>query len=561
MKKYFLFGLFIIVLSLFMTRVYFHKGFPYTHDGENHLARFSNYAIAVREGQIPPRFAPNLMNHYGYPVFDFNYPLANILSLPFSAIKLNYEFTFKALIFLSVAFGCCGSFCWLQKLGLKRTTKILGMAVFALNVYLLNAIVFRGNIGEIFSICLLPWMFWSVETVTSPNFMSWKKIAAVLIATAFWLSHNIAAVFSIPFLISYAAVSLRWQKKSFIYLTTFFLVSISLSLWFWLPALVEKSATVVDSAGINVTFFDHFPTFNQLLFGPLKFGFSYAGPIDSLSFSLGIFQVACLVIGSLELLLLGIEHSTDFFSHKKNRLYAWGISILMCLIFFQLSISQPIWKIFFPIAKYLQFPWRLSMFWGVLTIPVFALCWEGTSKLGKFILGVCFIWQIIILSRIIPVDYFHRQVQDYNYFPQSTSTLNENRSKTFTYLDIGDWQPSPQVFSGDAQIVVQSWRGSRRQYDLTVQKNSTIVEPTMYFLGWQTQANNQTVTYVNSPEIGGRIAYTLPPGKYHIKSVFTQWTWSRIVGNTTSVVMAFLILLWMGRLTLLSRNLRYEEHS
>src|SRR5258708_2749738 len=87
--------LLIFFLSLFITRIYFHSGFPYTHDGENHLARFANYALAIREIQFPPRFAPNLFNHYGYPVFNFNYPLANILSLPFTFARFNYELTFK----------------------------------------------------------------------------------------------------------------------------------------------------------------------------------------------------------------------------------------------------------------------------------------------------------------------------------------------------------------------------------------------------------------------------------------------------------------------------------
>ncbi len=561
MKKYFWLGIFIIVLSLFMTRVYFHAGFPYTHDGENHLARFANYAIAVREGQIPPRFAPNLMNHYGYPVFDFNYPLANIVSLPFSAMKLNYEVTFKALVFGAVAFGCWGSFCWLQRLGLKRSTQVLGMAVFAVNVYLLNTIAFRGNIGEIFAISLLPWMFWSIEAVTLKETPHWKKGVVILCAAAFWLSHNIAAVFSIPFLFSYALVSIRWEKSPFLRLGVIFLISIGLSVWFWLPALVEKSATVVDSAGINVTFFDHFPTLNQLLFSPLKFGFSYAGPIDSLSFGLGMFQVICLLIGIIEVIFLLLRQRVQFLHQKKKRIFLWGVITLMCLALFQLPASQSMWKVLFPVAKYLQFPWRLSLFWGVLILPVFGLCWEETSKFAKGILMLLLIWQTISLARVVPVDYFHRQIQDYNYFSQSTSTLNENRAKTFTYLNIGDWQPAPQVLSGEAQIQVGVWRGSRREYDLNVLKQSTLVEPTMNFLGWQTKANGSLIPYVDSAEISGRIAYSLPPGKYHIQSMFTQWTWARVLGNTISSLTVFLILLWVGRLFILSRTSRYEENS
>ena len=58
-------------------------GFPYTHDGENHLARIANYAVALRQGQFPPRWAPSFWAGYGYPVFNFNYPLLNIAAVPF----------------------------------------------------------------------------------------------------------------------------------------------------------------------------------------------------------------------------------------------------------------------------------------------------------------------------------------------------------------------------------------------------------------------------------------------------------------------------------------------
>src|SRR5258708_7660284 len=104
-KRTFFFLILIVVLSVYITRVYFHAGVPYTHDGENHLARFANYILAVRERQIPPRFAPNLFDHYGYPVFNYNYPLANIFSVPFSYLHVHYEVTFKILMFVAVLIG------------------------------------------------------------------------------------------------------------------------------------------------------------------------------------------------------------------------------------------------------------------------------------------------------------------------------------------------------------------------------------------------------------------------------------------------------------------------
>lgn len=546
LKKYLPYLILITFLALYVGHVYMHAGFPYTHDGENHLARFANYAIAVRELQLPPRFAPNLMNHYGYPVFDFNYPLANILSLSFSALKVNYELAFKVISLLAVAFGCVGSLLWLQVLGLKKVTQVLGALVFCVNPYLVSTIAFRGNIGEILAICFLPWVFYLIEKIAERKWSVLTLVSSSILFAGFFLSHNIAAVFSIPIFLSYAL--LRFQWRNFQAWRKFGLVlaaAVALTLWFWLPALLEKSVTVVDAAGINTSFFDHFPSLTQLLFSPQRFGFSYAGLVDTLSFGLGVLQVVSLVFASIELLFLLGLRGKELLHSPQTRVYIWATILLIVLAVFQLQVTQPIWHLLFPIAKYLQFPWRLSLFWGVIAIPVFAFTWEACGKYGRFLLAIIFIWQVLAFSRTTAVDYFHRQVEDYNFFAQSTSTLNENRTRSFTFTNIGIWQPAPQVLSGSAQFAVASWRGSRREYDLTVEKEAVIIEPTMNFLGWQTRANGNLLSYIDSPEIGGRIAYNLPAGQYHVKTEFTQWTWPRVVGNSTSIFAAVLLGSWL----------------
>jgi hypothetical protein len=546
LQKYIGLGLLIGCLTFFVGHVYFHSGFPYTHDGENHLARFANYAIAVREGQFPPRFAPNLMNHYGYPAFNFNYPLANILSLPFSVLKLNYEVSFKILALSAIGFGCLGSFLWLQRLGFQKKTQVLGMFVFSANMYLTNTVVFRGNIGEILTISLFPWMFWMIERVLRSSTKTLTTVLAVGLFSAFLLSHNIAVIFSLPILVSYAVIrSVNIDRNKLWRLCAIFGAAIGLTLWFWLPAIMEKSFTVVDEVGVNTAFFDHFPSLSQLLFSPLRFGFSFPGPIDSLSFGLGLLQIACFFLGLIQVSYLVWKKGSRVFRDDNSRIFIWALIILSGLFLFQLQVTQPLWKLIFPVAKYLQFPWRLSLFWGVLILPLFAFVWEEAHGAIKLFLMCILIGQLISLSRVTSVDYFHRQIEDYNFFAQSTSTMNENRSRTFTFTDLGGWQPTPQMLDGDAEISVQYWRGSRRAYDLTVHSAVTVVEPTMNFIGWQTKANGQLVNYLNSDQIGGRIAYHLPVGEYHIQTEFTQWTWPRIIGNGVGIVTSLCILGWI----------------
>jgi hypothetical protein len=157
--------IFFIFLTLISCRCFFHLGVPVTHDGNNHLVRFANYKIALRELQIPPRLAPNLLNAYGYPVFNYNYPLANILSLPFSILDISYEFTFKTINIAFVFLAFFGANLFLKSKNFSKISRFFALLVFALNPYLLSNLVFRGNIGEVMAWGILPWIFYFLENL------------------------------------------------------------------------------------------------------------------------------------------------------------------------------------------------------------------------------------------------------------------------------------------------------------------------------------------------------------------------------------------------------------
>ena len=154
--------------------------------------------------------------------------------------------------------------------------------------------------------------------------------------------------------------------------------------------------------------------------------------------------------------------------------------------------------------------------------------------------------QLLVILHARPADRFHKTNEDYQAFTMTTSTQNENLPRTFEYMNIADWKPSPSVLTGEANIEVVNWRGSSRSYTLDVTEKSIITEPTMNFAGWETtienQSEKQTITYTNSEEIAGRIAYEIEPGQYTVSSRFTQHTWPRLVGN--SVTLATVLFLF-----------------
>lgn len=517
--------IFLILLALVSIHPYLSLKFPYTHDGENHLARFANYKVAIREGQFPPRFAPNLLNHYGYPVFNYNYPLANILSVPFSFFKINYELTFKVLVFSFVLFGLFGVNHWLKELKINKPARLFSLALFSLTPYLINALSYRGNIGEIMAFTILPWIFYFIDKKQRWKNKSLGRLFQTIVFVMFFLSHNIAVLFGTPLFLIYAVYKYRKKITKQYDLLASFILGLLSSLWFWLPAVLEKNQIILDNAELSKDFVNHFPTISQLLFSPFEFGFSKLGSIDSLSFNLGITTVFVLLF----IFILFFKNRNKVTNYHKF------ILVIICVaITLQLNFTLPLWQTI-PLANFIQFPWRLTMFINLLILPLAGFVFMKSNKIAKTILLSLVFIQLVNVVKVKPADYFHKTNVDYDAFSQTTSTANENLPKSFTYTDFADWQPTPTIINGEGTVTVNNWRGTKRSYSLSLQSEATIVEPTAKYLGWETKVNQNKVEYIDSDEIKGRLAYQLPKGDYQVTSKFTQNTWPRLVGNMVSL--------------------------
>lgn len=548
-KKFFAFPL-ALLLALIITRPYFQAGFPYTHDGENHLARFANYKIAVKEGQFPPRFAPNLMNHYGYPVFNYNYPLANLLSLPFSFLKINYEVTFKIIATSFILIGLMGVYHWLEKLKSSYPGMLFGTALYVTSPFIWSTVLFRGNIGEVIAWGIFPWLLYLIESLTTDY--QFKFDFKQLMLPFFLLSHNIAVMFGLPILIIYAFFRYKLDQRFWSKFASILGMSLALTLWFWLPAIAEKNLVNVGDVSLINDFAKHFPSLRQLFFSPIQFGFSMPGQIDTISFAIGTSQLITLFLG----MILALKTVL-----RKTKLFWLLMTGSILLILFQLQITLPLWKLI-PVAAFIQFPWRLSLFLGIVIAGLGAKIWPRLNNSWRWLLVVVLCLQLISLAKNKPVDYFHRTNIDYDAFSQSTTTANENLPKNFTYLEIADWQPGPTMIGGEGEIRVLIWNGSERKYEVITKSPIIIVEPTMNFAGWETVISDQeskkiNADYLDNEEIQGRLAYSLPePGRYEVTSRFTQKTWPRVIGNGVSLA-AGLMLLMMYLNKFISRDLNF----
>lgn len=525
----------LATIGVYLITAFYTDGFPYTHDGENHLVRFANYLAALREGQWPPRFAPYLQSGFGFPVFHYNYPLGNILAVPFLVLGSTPPEAFVWIVRLSLLLGVLA-----VGEGVRRRWGVVAAVVAAwtylFSSYLVVALRIRGNIGEIVAYALVPVVVVLFDTL-SPRAANWKKIGLSVVIAAFLLSHNVLAVIMAPLLALWSGW--RWRKHWWSWLGVW-LGSTGLVSWFWFPAILELPMVVLTDDSLAKEAVKHVLTWNQIWIEPIRFGFSRAGLIDTIGLSLGW---GALIICTLALAFLVKQIS----HHLRLSPEQLALAVLVSGSLFLSSVySSRIWETVL-ILSIIQFPWRLlfivSLLLPILAAWVYSVWPRWWQRLAFAVLTMSLSWVWVQNVRI--ADRLHYSPEYYLSAPHSTTTRNENRPRTLPSISLPDWVPQPVVATGSAQLVqVEEWLGSRRSYTLQVEQDSIITERTIYFPGWETKVDGQRVEQIFTEETQGLIAYRLPARAepYRIQSQFGRRTTVRAVSEFFTVFTAVVFL-------------------
>jgi len=289
---HFLFAFLLLFVSLVNLRAFFKPGIFQGHDSENHLARIANYYIAIKDGHIPPRWAKNLNHKFGYPVFNFNYPLANILSYPLIVLGFNIEASLKIILFSFYFASGLFFYLWIRN-HFSNFASFLAGLLYMLAPYQFLDIYVRGVVGENLTLALFP----AVLLFLNRCFKKKSKITflgLVLTTSMFSLSHNLMVMVFSPLLLLYLLFLLKGGKRydGGNVKTALFAFGLGylLTSFFWIPALLEKQFVTLKAFDPAKFYKDHFIYLSQLFEPGWRFGFSVPGPEDTMSFQLGLFH-------------------------------------------------------------------------------------------------------------------------------------------------------------------------------------------------------------------------------------------------------------------------------
>lgn len=531
----------LIILSLVPLFDLFKPGLPITHDGQDHVVRIANFYENILDGNIIPRWAPNLNWGYGHPVLMFLYPLPSYSASLFHFIGFSFIDSIKLVFSVSFIFSGLFMFVFLREF-LDDFTAFFGGVLYMFAPYRFVDLYVRGALGEHVAFIFLPLIFYFLLKLSKEKKLNTLTIAAGGISfSGLFLSHNAVSLMFLPIAFIYSLLlTLSVKKKEILvrHILTLIL-GIGLSSFFLLPAFFEGKYTLRDIVTAK-DYATRFMDLGKFFYGEWNYGIS------------GQFTVQ---LGFIHWLIIFLALPVTFFLYKKkNNLWKLAFAFLVIFtftIFLMTPYSKLIWDKITILQKF-QFPWRF------LTIAVFTSSILGaivTSQIKNYKKLLIVIFTIIVL--FLNKNNWHAQgylVKDESFFTGVyNGTTDTGESSPIWSVRFMEQRPKShiEIISGDAKIKEIGRNSTKHEYETNSEEKIQIRENTLYFPGWELLIDGvKREIEFQDPHNRGVMTFNVPKGNHRIILEFGE-TKLRLVSNLISMFSLIFILvlltLWKNK--------------
>lgn len=493
MGKYFLI---LTIVSLVFLWPFFRKGFFKSHDGEWMVIRFSAFHQTLTSGQIPVRFVERLNNNYGYPVFNFLYPLPFYLAEIPKLIGFNFQNSIK-IVFITTTLSSTILMFWALSQKFGNLASLTGSIVFLLVPYRFVDLYVRGSLGENVAFSFLPLILGSILKVAKGDkrFLPIIAISTCLLL----LSHNVIAVLFLPIFVSICFIE---NKRYFLKSLAFLALGIALASFFAVPALYDLQYVMLSKIKVSDSV-SHLSPLPKIL-SPL-WGFG-PNPNSANGFSTQLGMISLVIfIGALAKIVQ---------TKKAEKLAVFCLCIFLAASFLITNYSNFIWKTI-PFIDVIQFPWRM------LSIIVFSSAILGAylidqSEKIKKTLSFLIIFSAMILS--LP---YTRPVEFTSYPDSYYSTNEDTTTVKDEYLPVWVKQKPNERAKERIQkneqisIIEKTEKPTKIRAIVHAKTDTTLIVNYIYFPGFITKVDGKRINadYLNN---NGLIALKLPKGIHEV---------------------------------------------
>lgn len=498
MKKYLII---ITALSAIALWPFFLRGYFESHDGEWMVIRFSAFHQAFIAGQFPVRYVERLNNNYGYPVLNFLYPLPFYLAEIPKILGFGFIDSIKIVFVLSSVVSSLAMF-WALSQVFAPTASLAGSILYLYVPYRFVDLYVRGSLGENLAFAIIPLIFGSLFKIANGH-RRFLPVLSIFISLLI-LSHNVMAFLFLPF---FWAMSLIFVKKAKAQIWQFFLLGISISTFFWLPAIYDLQ--FVQLSQIKVSEIGHHLVDLSKLFIP-SWGYG-PNPND--------LQGLSVQVGLVSIFIFLAAVVVTFKTKIKNKSIFYLLVISLLILFANTKYSGFLWQNI-PFVDVIQFPWRMHSILIFITAFLAAYVTESADRknlLASLVIAAA-ITSTILYTK--PVKFVDRQD---NYYSTNEDTTNSRDE----YLPL--WvkeKPDKRAqiklkLLGPGSIQEQDIKHLNYRAQISSNESTTLQVATIYFPDFTAKVDGQKVK-VNYQNEQGLMQVQLPRGNHEVIINYTR---------------------------------------
>lgn len=339
----------VLVLALPAIHPLLRAELPRGGDTGLHLYRLVELDHCLRQGLFFPRWMPDLVYGYGYPLFNFYAPLSTYLTEALHLLGLAFVPALRAGFILCLLGSGLAMYLFAREVYGERAGIIAAVA-YVYAPYLLYNHYVRGSLSDALALALFPLLFWAFRRLALGGELRYVVAGAVTYA-ALVLTHNVSSLAITPVLLIYLVTLGLWRRRAFHWRAVIAALGLGLALsaFFWLPALAEKQFTRIElfMAAPEYDYRLNFLTLGELLGPPAPVDTGCMNP--DVPIQIGLLQV---MLGGVALVLAGRLRNERRWSVAAFTLAVVGLGFLT------LPPSTWLWA-HLPLVRYFQFPWRL----------------------------------------------------------------------------------------------------------------------------------------------------------------------------------------------------------
>ncbi len=520
--------LFLPWLAIPVLWPFYAEGLPRSNDGGLHLLRVAVLDFHLRHDTLYPRWVPEMLVGYGYPVFGSYAPATYYLVELFHLLGLSYYHAFISAFVLLILAAGLGMY-WLAIDVFGREHKwaaLVAATAYLYAPYLLNNMLIRGAMAETAAQALLPWIFWGIRRLLRSEQPQRYYLPVALSLGALAITHNITLLFS-PLLLS-GFILIHWWQGGHKALNTrwalfAFLTAMGISAFFWLPLILERG-NIADT-GYAIAKNSWLPrnvwTWQNFLDWHFFFNYTFIRPVQ-----LGLVQ---LLLGLLGFALVRRRDAEWW-------LFLIGTILIGCLIG---KWALPIW-LNSNILLIAQFPWRLLSHMS-LAIALFT---------GSPVLRLRKGWPQVVVALLLIGVVIVAQRPILNWIDVYSTTGTDVKLPVLTQLELGKgaitggddastiqefrprWadsklqlDPSPDLTAPKMKLAIQQANAYELALTVTNTQSAPLRFNNLYFPGWQVLLDDQTALTTYPTTNLGLLTVDLPAGAHQLH---LRWTGTSI---------------------------------